>query len=705
MTEARSPQVLSEGQTIQWYRVEKVLGHGGFGVTYLATDSNLDHRVAIKEFLPIELVERQADKSLRPVSPRAEVLFRQGLDRFLSEARTLVKFRHPNIVRVMAVFEANSTAYLVMEYEQGERFKEALSRQGGAEETTLKHLLLDIIDGLEQVHQRGFIHRDIKPVNIIIRDNGSPVLLDFGASRVLNHETGTPHTSFVSAGFTPLEQYQEGDGMALGPWTDIYSLAATLYFAINGGKTPVSAVSRLASLVKGSADPLPAATDVGHGKYSSEFLEAIDWALKFTPAERPQTLAQWRQAIVRTNPVLDGRGRLARRERGDRLIQPRQRQAARRWLWMIPVGAVLVAVASWVYQGTAKQRELQQLISTADQAFAAEQYLENARPRYQQVLTADPANQHATDRIAAIDQRLQAAFRAFNTSGKFDQAEALLAALADVRPDLEASLQSELTRQREAVALQERLSEIEQAIDAKEYQRALDSLAALGQQGVATEKTAALEQRARTEASQQAAEQRTQELQRLQREEERIENQRLLAEANERQRQRRRDYQQYLNKARWALANNDIEQARTWFESASAMQISDVELNELESQLEAAESLQQMPLSDYEVSYALGRFNALRRAIEQKNIAAIEELVGADTGRMGLFRTLFDRYTQISARVVDVDPGINPKRVVATLRIEKMALPNGDVVYPAASYRDSEISIERQRYTWSPIRW
>ncbi|MEM7257827.1 MAG: hypothetical protein AAF404_10605, partial [Pseudomonadota bacterium] len=265
--------------------------------------------------------------------------------------------------------------------------------------------------------------------------------------------------------------------------------------------------------------------------------------------------------------------------------------------------------------------------------------------------------------------------------------------------------QRELQAQRQAMALKNSLAEVEKDIESGEFEQALKHLARMQEQGVAEEKITALEQRARTEISQQQADQRALELRRIQREEERLENRRRLAEANERQRQRRRDYQQYLNSARWALENNDLAEARKWFDSASAMQVSDAGLSELELRLDAAEQLEQTPLSDYEVSYALGRFGALRRAVEQKNVAAIEDLVGPDTARINLFKTLFDRYTQVSARVIDATPELNPRRVVATLRIEKMALPNGDIVYPAASYRDSEISIERQRFTWSPIRW
>jgi len=288
-------RILQQGEFVQWYRIEELLGRGGFGVTYLATDTNLDHKVAIKEYMPGWAVERMDDNSLHARSDTLKRDFDQGVTNFLREARTLVKFRHPNIVRVMTVFEANNTAYLVMEYEEGEEFKSYVHRGTGMDEASLKHLILKIADGLDQVHQYGFLHRDIKPVNLIIRKDGTPVLLDFGAARPTDSE-GSAHTAFVSAGYTPIEQYQEGKGMELGPWTDIYSLGATIYYAITGN-TPVGPTARLAALVRKSPDPLSPAREVGAGRYTNQFLDAIDAALRFNPQDRPQSLSQWREML------------------------------------------------------------------------------------------------------------------------------------------------------------------------------------------------------------------------------------------------------------------------------------------------------------------------------------------------------------------------------------------------------------------------
>lgn len=709
MTAPDTHQALTEGQTIQWYRVDRVLGRGGFGITYLATDNNLDHRVAIKEYLPASLVQRRADKSLWPVSEESQTQYQEGLQRFLTEARTLVKFRHPNIVRVMAVFEANNTAYLVMEYEEGERFKEAVSKAGGADELILKNLMLSIIDGLEQVHQYGFIHRDIKPVNLIIRNDGSPVLLDFGATRVADGDAR--HTSFVSVGYTPLEQYQEGASLTVGPWTDIYSLGATLYFAISG-ETPVSAVSRLAALVKKSPDPLVAATEIGHGRYSDAFLEAIDWALQFKVDDRPQSLDQWRDALqpstlrskgpAGTSPVLAAR-------RAAKKTKSAEKKPARKKRWLailaIPLIAVLAAAGYQYLQEQARQDEYNQLVASADKAFDDGDYLGDARPLYLKVLDAQPQNQHATERLQSINGRVEAAISERLSDGNFSVAEDLINQYAEVEPQRAKPLQGKLQEVRRDSDFQSRFAEAEQQIDSGQYNEARQQLAQLKSDGAKQSRVEALESRIREAVQLREEQQRTLELQREQREQTRINTERRVAEANERQRKRRSDYQRFVSSARLALQNDNVASARKWLESAKAMQINDADLTVLATRVEAAEEFTQKPLTSYEVSYARGQFNALKRAIEVKNLAAINELISPDSTKARLFETLFDRYTQITVQVRDIEAKLNPKRVTAVLRIEKMALPNGDVVYPSASYRDSSLTIERQRYSWSAIQW
>jgi serine/threonine protein kinase len=294
LSDQQSQHALPVGYQLHWFQIESILGVGGFGITYLARDGNLKRSVAIKEYLPSDLSVRKDDSTVEPVSEHESETFGWGLDRFLSEARTLARFQHPNIVGVHSVFEANNTAYMVMEYEQGRSFGTVLREPGSCREDRLRDLLMPLLDGLEQVHEAGFVHRDIKPNNLFVRDDGTPVVLDFGSARqALGVETRTL-TSLVSPGYAPFEQYNANrDGDKQGPWTDIYALGATLYRAVTG-KGPVDALTRAGAILKGHKDVLIPASMAGAGRYSERFLEAIDRALTFQPEARPQSIAEWR---------------------------------------------------------------------------------------------------------------------------------------------------------------------------------------------------------------------------------------------------------------------------------------------------------------------------------------------------------------------------------------------------------------------------
>jgi len=283
---------LKSGYQLHWYTIKEILGQGGFGITYLAHDNNLNEDVAIKEYLPIELAVREGDDSVQPVTEDRGENYQWGLERFIKEAQTLSKFKHPNIVRVRNIFEENNTAYMVMEYEHGESLQDILTRRKTLEEAELLLILVPILGGLALVHQAGFIHRDIKPANIFIRRDGSPVLIDFGSARQALGEHTKTLTSLVSPGYAPFEQYYSR-GESQGAWTDIYGLGATLYRAV-AGIAPMDAVDRSRSIHEASKDTFVSATEAGKGKYSARFLKAVDHALRFKPIERPQSLAAWK---------------------------------------------------------------------------------------------------------------------------------------------------------------------------------------------------------------------------------------------------------------------------------------------------------------------------------------------------------------------------------------------------------------------------
>jgi serine/threonine protein kinase len=295
MTNDSYPDALPPQYRLHWYVLDRVLGQGGFGITYLARDTNLDQQVAIKEYLPVDVATRRADSTVRPRSDDQADRYRWGLDRFIREARTLARFDHPNVVRVLSVFEQHGTAYMVMRFEEGENFAALLDRKRTVSESELMRVLLPVLDGLELVHNAGFIHRDIKPDNIHIRTDGSPVLLDFGSAR---HSLGQARTVtiLVAPGYAPFEQYYSS-GEDQGPWTDLYSLGATCYRAV-AGVSPMDAIARSKGVLGSARELLVPAVAVGSGRYSERLLKAIDHALAFAEKDRPATIAAWREELL-----------------------------------------------------------------------------------------------------------------------------------------------------------------------------------------------------------------------------------------------------------------------------------------------------------------------------------------------------------------------------------------------------------------------
>ncbi len=274
------------------YRIAKVLGAGGFGITYLAEETPLNRGVAIKEYFPSDFAARENTTLVRSKSRGLDEDYRWGLDRFIEEAQALATFDHANIVRVYRYFRQNNTGYMVLKLEDGVSFKSWLDKLGRRPlQAELDAIVAPLLDALETIHNRSFLHRDIAPDNIMIRPDGSPVLIDFGSARreVASHLTTM--SVLVKPGYSPAEQYAQ-DGRRQGPWTDMYALAATLYHAVTG-RRPADSPGRM------QRDELvPAEFAATEGAYRVGFLQAIDAALRLPVEQRPQSIAEWRKMLL-----------------------------------------------------------------------------------------------------------------------------------------------------------------------------------------------------------------------------------------------------------------------------------------------------------------------------------------------------------------------------------------------------------------------
>jgi serine/threonine protein kinase len=273
------------------YRIERILESGGFGIVYEALDIELDTLVVLKELFPYQLAVRDSALGVRPRSESdRDNLYRLGSS-FLREARTLNRFEHPAMPRILAVFEAHGTAYMVMKYETGPSLESWLAELGREPlQEELDRLVAPLVSLLEEMHNESFLHRDIAPANIIVRSDGGPVLLNFGAARRFKGEQSGSLTVVVRKGYSPPEQYA-ADGRSQGPWTDIYALGATLYRCI-AGAAPEEASQRVIE------DCLVSAVERGGDRYRAGFLAAIDAAMSMRPAARPLSIAEWRAMLL-----------------------------------------------------------------------------------------------------------------------------------------------------------------------------------------------------------------------------------------------------------------------------------------------------------------------------------------------------------------------------------------------------------------------
>lgn len=282
-------QALQRGYLLDGYRIESLLGGGGFSFVYLAYHIKTKMKVVIKEYFPHDLVKRRPGGRIEPVTDEFGPSFHIGFKRFFSEGMALSKLKHPNIVNVSNFFRANDTAFMVMDFEQGRDMRWYIKRsKGKLSEQFLLSVFPPVLGGLRELHVHKFLHLDIKPANILLRASGTPLLLDFGAVQQIEPGTRYKGVQTLTHGFAPPEQYESGD---MGPWSDIYSLGQTMRFCITG-KAPVPSMDRL------KKDTQPKLARSYGRKYSKEMLQAIEWAVELDHERRPRSVDTFLEALV-----------------------------------------------------------------------------------------------------------------------------------------------------------------------------------------------------------------------------------------------------------------------------------------------------------------------------------------------------------------------------------------------------------------------
>jgi serine/threonine protein kinase len=305
-----SSNPLPLGHAIQEFVIVGMVGEGGFGIVYLARDTNLGREVALKEYMPAALAARGPDHEVRVQSERHRETFELGRRSFVNEAKLLAAFDQPSLVKVHRYWEQNGTAYMVMPFYEGPTVKQWLVEHGSPPEDWLLGMLAPLMDALEVMHQNRCYHRDIAPDNILLLNQRAtqagaapvvrPMLLDFGAARQVIGDASQVLTVILKPGYAPIEQYAESASMKQGAWTDVYALCAVVYAAI-AARAPQPSVGRVIN------DELVPAAEVGAGRYSPGFLAVVDRGLSVRPDQRPQDMASLRELFQAAVPPQEPR--------------------------------------------------------------------------------------------------------------------------------------------------------------------------------------------------------------------------------------------------------------------------------------------------------------------------------------------------------------------------------------------------------------
>ena len=711
---ASSSHILPPGSRLQNFRIVKLLGRGGFGAIYLANDISLGHRVAIKEYLPGDISSRAKDSRVIPNHTDHEQLYQWGLDRFVKEARNLVRFRHPNIVRVSALFQENNTAYMVMDFEEGVSLRQFVSVPENRTEEQLKALIKPIAQGLSEVHRQGFIHRDIKPGNLLVRNDGSPVLLDFGSARLASRHATHGLTALVSSGYAPLEQYNPESEEQQGPWSDIYALGGVLYHSVTQ-KDPADSTQRSLSIVNGQKDPMPTAEELGAGNYSVAFLRAIDWALSVRIADRPQMLGDWIPALFATNVPPDAS------ETTQRFLDQQTR---------IATSSSKVVSNKKLSDVMGKNTDAQPQVNAAadSQTHIEQDNWDKAMAAAEQRDADDPLPTDATMAIPSDAQPVarrrrstgatatqSASSRHHKTSGKkHSKASGLITLVLIAGLGVAGwfgydALKGQFATQQAAVDAQKRAADEALAKAEAARQEALAAVSEQRRRDEERERLGLERQNAAEAAAKLAQEEREAKAARDEAAAKQLAADKKAKEAASAKRARdlaalRLQQNTLLDEAKAAIDNNDFSTAQQRLAQAENIKNKNPRIQTLNNALAAAEANAREPISDQEFNLILGEFHQLKEAIENGNKVAIYRLTNGGE-QAELFSRLIDGFERIEMSITAIRARDVDKSIVGTLRIDRMIRDNGNRATPSQSYQDRTISSKRTNGVWSDILW
>jgi serine/threonine protein kinase len=294
---AQNNAPLPDGLEIAGYRIVKKIASGGFSIVYLAYDAD-GNAVAIKEYLPSALALRQPGELIPVIAKQNLPVYRIGLKCFFEEGRALAMIAHPNVVRVLNFFRANETVYMVMAYESGYSLQEHIARLNakGSKlgEAFIRQIFSGVCGGLREVHANKLLHLDLKPANIYLRTDGTPILLDFGAARQTINADVPKLTPMYTPGFAPPDLYSKA--ATLGPWSDIYSIGASMFACMAGAPPQAADQRKLEDKMGPHYDKLAAS-------YSPELVAMVRSCLDMDPLARPQSVFALQKVLQTAMPA------------------------------------------------------------------------------------------------------------------------------------------------------------------------------------------------------------------------------------------------------------------------------------------------------------------------------------------------------------------------------------------------------------------